>query len=209
MKEFVIYRGQKYHVQTSGRYYQSGRKTDPERLLHRRMWTDAKGPIPEGMEVHHVDENWRHNAVDNFELKTRTNHRRDHMLVHMADPEFRAKAIQALRDNSHLAAEWHASPEGLAWHAQNGKQAWEVRESVPAVCQQCQQAYMTYFPSRSQFCTSACMQRAAKKRYSTIEAECLHCGIPFTHTKYIVRSSCSRKCAAAVRNGHPFKSYLA
>ena len=33
------------------------------------MWEQAYGPIPEGMDVHHRDENKLNNVLDNFELK--------------------------------------------------------------------------------------------------------------------------------------------
>jgi hypothetical protein len=204
-REFVFYAGEKFWVQTTGRYFQSGRKTAPERLLHRRVWVDNYGPIPEGTEVHHLDEDWRNNDPSNLEVRSITKHRREHQLKRMADPEFRAFAIQTLRDNADKAAEWHASPEGLAWHAANSKQAWEKKESVPAVCTVCTKTYETYFASRSRFCSHNCEQKESYLRHCTAKGACAQCGVDFNFNKFKKPppACCSRGCAIRRRLGHP------
>ena len=58
---------------TTTRYKWSGDKHE-----HRRVWEDAHGPIPEGMEIHHVDGDKHNNALENLHLCTRREHLRIH-----------------------------------------------------------------------------------------------------------------------------------
>lgn len=204
-REFVLYQGEKFWLQTTGRYFQSGRKNAAERLLHRRVWIDHYGPIPEGTEVHHLDEDWRNNAIGNLEVRSISKHRSEHQLARMADPEFRAMALQALRDSSDKAAAWHASPEGKEWHSQNSVQAWAKRQPVPATCSACGKSYETYFANRSRFCSNPCMQREAHARYVTATGDCAQCGAKFTFNRHQKRLQlcCSRACGIRRRLGHP------
>lgn len=39
-------------------------------MLHRLIWTAANGPIPEGLEVNHIDENKENNSIYNLNLMT-------------------------------------------------------------------------------------------------------------------------------------------
>lgn len=209
MREFVLYKDEKFFLQTSGCYFQSGRKGG-ERLLHRRIWVDNFGPIPGGLDVHHRDEDWRNSTPLNLALIPSSEHKRLHMLARMAEPAFRAAAIQTLRDNSDKAAAWHRSPEGRAWHAVNGAQAWEKRQSIPAKCTVCGKDYETYFESRSRFCSHACEQKESYKRHCTTAGECVQCGQDFTFNKFKTppQECCSRGCAIRRRHGHPFAHYL-
>src|ERR1035437_5451807 len=95
-REFMERNGEKFWIQSSGRYYQSGRKNVAERLLHRRVWSDAHGPIPAGMHVHHRDGDWRNNALENLELVVPRPHRADHMRArNTADPARHARSLDA------------------------------------------------------------------------------------------------------------------
>jgi hypothetical protein len=62
------------------RYFYINRKGEPKRRIaeQRLIWEQAYGPIPEGMDVHHRDENKLNNVLDNFELKPRGDHQRMH-----------------------------------------------------------------------------------------------------------------------------------
>lgn len=47
-------------------------------MEHDIVWEEHNGPIPEGYEVHHRDENKRHNKIENLELLTSLEHKRIH-----------------------------------------------------------------------------------------------------------------------------------
>lgn len=71
----VVYRGLNYTIGNNGYY----RCTISNRhLLHRRMWEEEVGPIPDGWDIHHVDEDKLHNEVSNFECLPKADHTRLH-----------------------------------------------------------------------------------------------------------------------------------
>lgn len=69
----VEYGGRIYTMRNTGYY---GCTTGDRHLLHRRMWEDAHGPIPDGWDIHHRDENKTHNTLENFECLPKAEHTR-------------------------------------------------------------------------------------------------------------------------------------
>ncbi len=191
----VVYRGNTFRLQTSGRYYQSDSKPHgKERLLHRRIWTDRNGPIPKGMCVHHKNGDWTDNAIKNLELMLRGKHASMHMRELMRDSSFRERSLRGLDKAQKAAVKWHKSPEGLAWHKEHGKRTWDGRKPVSAVCSICGIAYETFFPTRSRFCSRACEQKEGYKRHKTATGKCAECGKEFHYNKYRSQACCSRLC---------------
>lgn len=170
MDKYKIYEGQKFYLQSSGRYYQSGRKTDSERLLHRRVWSDVNGPIPDRHEIHHINGDWTNNNIDNLECIDCSVHRREHMLERFADPAYREQNKSQLQSVQHLAAQGRDNPETRKKLSDAAKKSWE-RSPVAKSCEACDAEYETYFPSRSKYCSSACQQRVwyhSKKRTGSL-----------------------------------------
>lgn len=48
------------------------------RLEHIIEWERHNGPVPDGFQVHHKDENKQNNAIENLELLDATSHKRIH-----------------------------------------------------------------------------------------------------------------------------------
>lgn len=69
LQPFVMYQGEKYSL-SSGYYVQ----TVTGERLHRRIWTDTNGPIPDGCEIHHKDSDKANNAIENLECLTKSDH---------------------------------------------------------------------------------------------------------------------------------------
>lgn len=197
--EHVVYRGEKFWLQTTGRYFQSRRKGEVERLLHRRIWSDRHGPIPEGMVVHHIDGDWRNNDIANLALLSHSEHAAEHMRERLALPGAAERNAEWLDRARIAAAEWHGSDEGLAWHREHGKQTWEGRDPVDAVCSKCGATFQTYFPSRARFCSTACMQAVAFRRYFTEQRTCAWCGVEFMANRHRKTACCSRVCGNRLR----------
>lgn len=64
------YNGKKFYIKKG--YW---RESKPDGVyLHRWIWEQENGKIPEGHIVHHKDENTLNNNIDNLELMTRTEH---------------------------------------------------------------------------------------------------------------------------------------
>lgn len=195
----VVYKGERYRLQSTGRYYQSDDKFAPNRLLHRRVWVDHYGPIPDGMHVHHINGNWADNRIENLELVNAKEHQSYHMRERFKDPVFREKNNLVLKVAQEGAKKWHASEDGLKWHAEHGKKTWEGREPVKATCSVCGKEYETFFPSRSRFCSRACEKREGYVRNKTATGICAYCGKEFVYNKYRNQRCCSRTCANRLR----------
>lgn len=156
--EVVEYRGNRYR-----RYPDSKHKhhrnyfhaTEPRRgFLHRHIWEDNFGPIPDGFDVHHRSEDTTDNSPGNLECISKLEHRRKHRMQGET-LERQKRHLDRVRDR---AAEWHASDEGREWHRQNSNAMWEDRPTVQKVCECCGQTYNTFFPARANFCGKSCAQ---------------------------------------------------
>lgn len=196
MDKFVLYKGEKFYLQTTGKYYQSGSKRG-ERLLHRRIWIEHNGEIPKGYHVHHIDHDWRNNEITNLKLVGGLEHGRYHMTKRMANAAFREKAIKSMHKG---AIKWHKSSAGREMHSIVAKQGWEnKRESYAKsrVCSWCDKEYTAY-NENSICCSNSCWQ----KRYcSNKKAKfiCEFCNKEFMAYKYGNNKTCSRSCGAKLR----------
>lgn len=47
-------------------------------LIHRLVWEEEKGKIPEGMIIHHKNGNKKDNRIENLQLVNRSEHRNIH-----------------------------------------------------------------------------------------------------------------------------------
>ena len=197
MRDFFKYRGEKFWLQTTGRYYQSGDKTKAERLLHRRVWAERNGDIPDGYAVHHKDGDWKNNDIANLEIMPSQEHMRMHMLERWQDAEDAASMRVAQAKAREAAKAWHASPEGIAWHSENGKKVWVGKQRLEssAKCQHCAGDILTFFPTRAKFCSRSCSLSHAYQLNKTSERKCLHCDNAFAANKYRKTAFCSRTCS--------------
>ena len=200
-REFVLYRGEKFWLQSNGRYFQSGRKGSPERLLHRRIWIDSNGPIPKGHDVHHKDDDWRNNAISNLELLPKNKHRRMHMLRRNATPSGRQASLDALAKGRELAAAWHGSEEGKAWHSENAKRLWDNKKVLTSKCHSCGSKFECLLPT-ARFCSNNCEQHEAYKRHRNEIRICAYCHKEFMASPYRATACCSRICSNRNRRNH-------
>jgi hypothetical protein len=158
----VTYHGEKFYIQSSGKYYSSGDKEAHERLLHRRVWFDHNGPIPDGHVVHHKDANWKNNDISNLEIVQVSEHARHHKLERLADPEHAAKNMEWLNKAKIAAAHWHGSEAGTEWHRQDGKAKWARRQRKQYKCLVCEYEFLAYWPAK--YCTSKCRHSFHNKK---------------------------------------------
>jgi len=195
--EYVVYRGERFRIQTSGRYFQSGRKDADERLLHRRVWSDHNGPIPERHHVHHIDGDWRNNDIANLRLVEENEHQRDHKLERLAEPGAREQNAEWLERARLAAAEWHGSAQGLEWHRQHGADTWIGRPYQKLKCAECGTIFETRNPRGSKFCSRACWQRQnwRNRGYHTDARQCAWCGKQFMANRHRKTLCCSRLCS--------------
>lgn len=159
-REVRIYNGNRYRRYPKSRHKHHRRyfhATEPRRgFLHRHVWEDTHGPIPAGFDVHHIDEDTGNNDPLNLECLPKS----DHKSLHDATWDGQQEHLAEQRVK---AALWHASPEGLAWHAAHGKASWVGRETFTKSCEACGEDFQAYF-KRAMFCGKACKQKAAYAR---------------------------------------------
>lgn len=83
---------------------------DGERVyLHRWIWEQANGPIPQGHVVHHIDHNIYNNVIENFQLMTKEEHD-----AHHQNDEERKGAQREVGRKTGLANR-KVGPEGTSW----------------------------------------------------------------------------------------------
>lgn len=132
--------------------------------LHRAIWERHNGPIPEGMEIHHKDEDTFNNDISNLECVDAIEHQRKHMKERQAAGLVKPPSKEALL----LAAEWHRSEEGKKWHKEHGEnisKRWKEKAyEHKVICETCGVQFMTPFPSRAKFCHQNCKAAALRKR---------------------------------------------
>jgi hypothetical protein len=158
MAIFKVFNGRKYRL--SSGYYKAENWGSGPSSLHRAKWEHYRGPIPDGFDVHHKNGDRADNKMVNLELIERIEHMRQHVLERQARGEFRIPGALA----HERAAEWHASPAGLAWHSKNGKRAWDNRVWHRLECQECGREYRSPYPTRSKFCHLNCKMTDLRRR---------------------------------------------
>lgn len=198
--ELIIFNGIKYR-----RYPESKRRSDQVYFtpggghrkagvgrLHQEIWKAANGPIPDGYHVHHADHDPLNNDLSNLVLIKG----QDHLSHHANQPD----RIEWNRVNIAKAQEaaraWHGSPEGLAWHSENGKRAWEGREPQTHTCDHCGNPYESKITGAgTRFCSNACKHYARKASgVDDVDKTCEFCGEGFRANKYIRKATCSGSC---------------
>lgn len=159
------------------RYYRVGGyyKRRDGYALHRVIWEEANGPVPEGHHVHHLDENRINNDLANLVCLPIEEHRRVHI-----GPK---------------ATEWHRSEAGRAWHRAHAIEQHINPTLIERVCERCGKTFSCYQSDR-RYCTRYCAQKTRQQstRYHE-DRSCVICGKTFTVTfKYRPTKTCSRSC---------------
>lgn len=71
----IVWQGRRFTLRDNGYYGETSGKRE---LLHRAMWIEAFGPIPDGYQIHHRDGDKENNTIENFELLTASEHTKEH-----------------------------------------------------------------------------------------------------------------------------------
>jgi len=117
-KEVVKYNGEKYHRGPDGYYRKNSDGYGG--YLHREIWKNEKGEIPEDKQIHHVDGDKSNNDIENLKLVSASKHREIHGATNEDMPEEAREA----------AKEWHKSDEGREWHSEMAEEAWKDKERL-------------------------------------------------------------------------------
>jgi len=162
--------------------------------VHRLVWVERNGPIPEGCCIHHKDGNKSNNDISNLELMTASSHMSHHA------PDTRAGRMKGLPVMLEAARKWHKSEEGSAWHQmqyERTKDRLHAKDKIH-VCAWCKKEYTTGRTSKTQFCSGNCKMRFRYHDPALIEThKCEGCGAEFTrhhdHKLKVRCASCQKK----------------
>jgi hypothetical protein len=98
-RETVTYNGKNYHrypeskrAQLRNYFYRHDKNNESPVALHRQMWEDKHGPIPEGKEIHHKNKVFTDNYIENFECLSSPEHRQKHPPSEETRQKFRENA---------------------------------------------------------------------------------------------------------------------
>ena len=72
-RPFQIYDGKKFTLRNNGYYSLS---TDDRMLMHRYVWEKENGLIPDGWDIHHLNEDKTDNRIENLECLPKAEHTR-------------------------------------------------------------------------------------------------------------------------------------
>jgi hypothetical protein len=140
---------QEYAGQT---YYRCGHYFQHRGVrLHRKVWEDANGEIPEGFHVHHVDGDTSNNRLDNLKLVPGPKH----SSLHNSAPELLPRQRRQIEKIRPKASAWHRSPEGRAWHGEQSSRTWKTKKAIQYKCSYCGCIFdsrYSYSPSSNRFC---------------------------------------------------------
>ena len=68
-----MYDGKKFTLRNTGYYSET---TNERCLMHRYVWMNQRGDIPEGWDIHHINEKKDDNRIDNLECLPKSEHTR-------------------------------------------------------------------------------------------------------------------------------------
>lgn len=160
--EYQEFNGIKFY-QTSPREYFRHSVGHTTILMHKYVWEFYNGKIPKGYEVHHIDRNRANNDIDNLQLLTREEHKKLHAGL-LTDEEREWRRQNIITNAIPKAADWHKSPEGIAWHKAQVEHRKDNRTERHLVCSVCGKEYTRFSNKNSKYCSGACKARALRQR---------------------------------------------
>lgn len=72
-RPYQYYDGRKFTLRNNGYY---GLTNDDRILMHRYVWENEKGKIPEGYDIHHIDNDKSNNNISNLMCLSKSEHTR-------------------------------------------------------------------------------------------------------------------------------------
>lgn len=156
-----------------GYYERTDKSVYPKRTLrlHRQVWEDANGPIPDGWHVHHIDEDITNNDISNLQCLPMG----DHLRVHATGRPKSEAEIAGMR--------------------QRMLEAWAAVEPVDVVCSICGTAFQSRVMGQEPrfYCSDVCKERLRSTRFEGEDRTCDMCRAPYRATKRAQRY-CGKRC---------------
>ena len=164
--------------------------------MHRRIWIASKGAIPNGYDVHHRNEDWQDNSLDNLCIMPKSDHMRMHTIDRLKEPHYYATRKKQLATAREKSKEWHASADGMRWHRDHAKRTLGRIPKKKIKCVHCGHEWMTTYHN-ARFCSRSCSATYHVMHVmEKTERKCEECGVLFMVPKVRKTRFCSPQCSA-------------
>lgn len=193
------YKGRKYYLQSTGRYYaRAKRHNETEALLHRVIWQENFGDIPDGFHIHHIDGDWTNNEPDNLECISPSEHYDKHRSMYEARNNS-IENIEHLKKIREKAIEWSRSETGRKRLQEIGRQNYKNKPIVEKKCVVCGAVFKTKQPEQHKYCSKKCKSRKHEETRKKEVSKCLECKKEFKTRAGGKAKYCSYSCASKSR----------
>jgi len=173
--------------------------------LHRAIYEDNFGKIPEGFDIHHIDWDPLNNDLKNLTCMRHEEHKSLHSKYSSKKycEEHREEVLCRLKRARPKIEEWQKSEEGKRHYIKLGKISAEKRPFKVYICSLCGKEY-TSNGTKSLYCSTKCSGNAnsRKRRALGLDKEirvCEICNVEFSAEKGCKTKCCSPKCGAVLR----------
>lgn len=194
-RKYAVFNGIKYTRDEETGYYLN---STTRKRLHRAVYEFHYGEIPDGFDIHHIDQNKNNNEAENLRLLSKEDHKKIHAdLLTEEQRKFRrnnmiARVIPA-------ATQWHKSEPGKLWHKEHYQAMKErLEKKKMIICACCQKSFLG--DEKSIFCSNKCKSSHRRKSgVDDVRRICSICGAEFVANKYSSTTTCSNSCASKLR----------
>lgn len=157
--------------------------------VHRIIYEEEIGPVPEGHDIHHKDGNRYNNSIENLECLTKS----DHMRLHAKERRWALSVTMSV--NSDRIHEWHRSEKGKEFLSKKAKKQWEERKFRTFTFHACNKDFQSNHNTDPKYCGDNCVQAARRESgVDNEERECRICKTKFVINKYQKTQVCSMAC---------------
>ena len=170
------------------------------RHIHRDVWQYHYGEIPEGCEIHHVDENPTNNAIDNLQCLNKSEHRKVHTLAPKTE-----RVCPTCGKSFVLEKPTHKKT--YCSHECYIKYRFKTYP-IERICPICGKKFSVSCHNPKQiYCSHACVLKKINDKKSPIEKTCPVCGKTFIPPKS-KQIYCSNACKVKRRKYLARRNYI-
>jgi HNH endonuclease len=194
----VIYRGVKF-IWFDGYYRKKGIfSKDKPSNLHRAVWIDHFGPIPEGYHIHHKDADRRNNRIENLQcLEGGLHLSRSAKNSSWVGSQDNLDTLAKAREKG---KQWHSSKEGIKFHKEQIQRIkpWEKIVTFSRKCEQCGKDFRSR-QKKGRFCSPKC--KSNFRYHVGVDSEnrvCIVCGKYFATNRYGETKTCGHTCKTQI-----------
>jgi len=153
--------------------------------LHRYIWEENYGEIPEGYHIHHKDKDFNNNSIDNLEMLEAFEHLSNH------SKENREQSRKSIEKARPYAIEWHKSKKGREWHKKHYEKTKEkLYKKTERSCIVCGKTFLA-IRENNIYCSNNCKAKDRRKSgIDNVTRQCIVCGKDFVISRYSKTMKC-------------------